>query len=145
LSRSRFRTMAVTMKDIASRAQTSIATVSAVLNSPGRHNIRVSRATASRIRSIAEELGYVPNRLARSLVTGKSGVVGLVFPYAAAFTERNPFCSLVMSGVFEEAAAQQYNVMLYTAVGPNSDLLPPETLLDPRVDGLIIVIPTVNS
>ena len=54
----------VTLKDIATKAGVSIMTVSRVMNGkPGK----VSKATAEKIRSIADEMGYIPNSSARSL------------------------------------------------------------------------------
>lgn len=68
--------MAVRLKDIAKLAQTSEATVSLVLN--GRHRNRVSETMQDRIRKIAEELGYQPNRQAQLLASGKTHAVGVL-------------------------------------------------------------------
>jgi len=137
--------MAVTIRDVAKLAGTSISAVSAVLNGGGRHNIRVSEATRERIRAAAAQLGYSPNPLAQGLVTGKTGVLGLVFPYSRAFTDRNPFCTEIMSGVFEGVVSRRYNLMLHTAVGEDWNHADQNALLDPRVDGLILVIPPAHS
>ncbi|MEV2276399.1 LacI family DNA-binding transcriptional regulator [Nocardiopsis sp. NPDC049922] len=62
-----------TITDIAKRAGVSTATVSYVLNdTPGA---RIPEATRSRVRSVADELGYVPHASARSLRTGSSDLV----------------------------------------------------------------------
>ncbi len=133
--------MAVTVKDVALLAGTSKAAVSAALSQNSRGTVRVSQATRDRIVAAAEELGYSPNPLAQSLSTGKTGVLGLVFPYADAFIDRNPFCSQIMNGVFSEAIRGRFNTMLYTGDGAQSV----GNRVDPRVDGLIIVIPTLDS
>jgi DNA-binding LacI/PurR family transcriptional regulator len=119
--------------------------VSAVLNTKGRHNIRVSQETRERICAVAAELGYTANPIAQSLVTRKTGVLGLVFPYSRAFTDRNPFCTQVMSGVFEEVVRERYNLMLHTAIGDDWNAADENALLDPRVDGLILVLPNPES
>ena len=67
----------VTIKDIAEKCGVSIATVSRVMNNvPGRY----SAQTEAEIRNVAKELGYVPNIMARSLVTRKTGLVAVLIP-----------------------------------------------------------------
>lgn len=67
--------MSVTIKQIAEHVGVSPATVSRVLSGRGAHLI--SEATRQRVRQAAEELGYHPNLAARSLVTGRTGIVTL--------------------------------------------------------------------
>lgn len=64
------------MKDIARMAGVSVATVSRALHNP---NI-VTPETREKVLSAAEELNYLPNRLAQSLRTRKSRIIGLVVP-----------------------------------------------------------------
>lgn len=135
----------ITLRDVAQAAGTSVATVSAVLNANAQHNIRVSPATRQRILTAANELDYAPNLVARSLVTRKTGVLGLVFPYSSAFTEQNPFFTQVMAGVFETVVRAQVNVMLHTSVGESVSQQDEALWPDPRVDGLILVLPEPNS
>jgi LacI family transcriptional regulator len=68
--------MAVTMKDIAEQVGVSIITVSKVL----RGHTDIGAETSRRVLDRARELNYRPNLAARSLVTGKSSLVGLVVP-----------------------------------------------------------------
>ncbi len=63
-----------TLKDIATRLGVSPATVSRALN--GFPEVRED--TRLRVQQMAREMGYQPNQLARKLVTGKSGIVGMV-------------------------------------------------------------------
>jgi LacI family transcriptional regulator len=67
--------MAVTIKQIAEHIGVSPATVSRVLSGRGAHLI--SETTRQRVWQAAEELGYHPNLAARSLVTGRTGIVAL--------------------------------------------------------------------
>lgn len=134
-----------TIRDVARLAGASTAAVSAVLNGSGQHNIRVGQATRARIVAAAAELGYTPNRLAQSLVTGRTGVLGLVFPYSGAYTERNPFFMQIVPGIFDEVVEQKYNIMLHTAIGENWNETDPNALIDPRVAGLLLVLPEPNS
>ena len=66
----------VTILDIAREAGISSSTVSRALGDhPG-----TNAETRKRIRKLAREMGYDPNRLARSLVTQQTKMIGLVFP-----------------------------------------------------------------
>jgi LacI family transcriptional regulator len=133
--------MGVTMRDVAAAAGTSVATVSAVLSGTGKSTIRVSPATRARIVHEAARLGFRPNLLARGLATRRTGVLGVLYPYLAAYYDLNPFNTQVMSGLVNGAAACGYNLALCTAgysEGGEPDLT---GLLDGRVDGLILVMP----
>ncbi|MDF2881453.1 MAG: LacI family transcriptional regulator [Clostridiaceae bacterium] len=66
----------VTMKDIASRAEVSLATVSYVLNNSEKE--KINDETKKKIFKIAKELNYVPNLTARSLVNKKSQLIGVI-------------------------------------------------------------------
>ncbi|WP_422116606.1 LacI family DNA-binding transcriptional regulator [Brachybacterium sp. UNK5269] len=68
---------AVTLADVARAAGVSLATASFVLS--GRGNLRSSgsEATKAKVRAAAEELGYVPNRHAQAMRTGRGGGIVL--------------------------------------------------------------------
>lgn len=136
---------APTIRDVAKKAQTSVAAVSATLSANANSSIRVGQATRERIVAAAANLGYKPNRLAQSLVLRRTGVLGLVFPYSHAFIDRNPFCSQIMSGVIEAAVSAGYNLMLHTAAGDDWNAADDSSLIDSRVDGLILVLPEPYS
>lgn len=65
----------VSLKDIARRCNVSIATVSKALN--GHKDI--GEATAGHVRSVAKEMGYLPNAAARALKTNRTSNLGVVF------------------------------------------------------------------
>ena len=62
----------VTLKDIAKVARVSAQTVSCVINNTGS----VSDGLRKQIRQIAAELGYLPNRSAKTMRTGRSQTLG---------------------------------------------------------------------
>ena len=67
----------VTIKDLASECNVSTATVSRVLNHiPGNYSV----ATEQRILEAAKQMGYYPNRMARSLITHKTNLVAVLIP-----------------------------------------------------------------
>lgn len=69
--------MRVTIKDIAKKAGVSVSSVSLVLNNK---NHRIPPDTCKRIWDVANELQYMPNQMAASLVTQKTKTVGLIIP-----------------------------------------------------------------
>ena len=60
--------MAVSVKDVAARANVSVGTVSNVLNQPDK----VAPKTVARVRAVIDELGFVRNDAARQLRAGRS-------------------------------------------------------------------------
>lgn len=66
--------MAVTLKDVASRAGVSTSAVSRTFTA----GASVSRKTREKVLAAAEALGYQPNELARSLTTGRTHLIGLI-------------------------------------------------------------------
>ncbi len=93
------------IKTVALRAGVSIATVSRCLNDKS-----VSPAAEARIRAAIKELGYSPNRVARSLRAQKTMTLGMVIPDIT-----NPFFPAVVSGVEETARAFRFSLMLSNA------------------------------
>ena len=70
----------VTLKQIAERAATSVGTVDRALNNRGR----ISPETKKKILTIAEELGYQPNKIASALSRGRSYRI-LISPFSGIF------------------------------------------------------------
>lgn len=68
--------MTVTLRDVAELAGVSFKTVSNVVNDY-QH---VSETTRARVQSAIEQLGYQPNRSARTLRSGRTGAIGLAVP-----------------------------------------------------------------
>jgi len=64
----------ISIKDVAREASVSVTTVSHALNDKGRLN----PDTRKRVRDVAERLGYKPNPAARSLVSGKTGLIAVI-------------------------------------------------------------------
>src|SRR5690554_8226374 len=67
----------ITIKDVALACGVSQTSVSLVLNN--RKN-NISEKTKKLIKSVANELGYIPNHSARSLATNKTNTIGIVIP-----------------------------------------------------------------
>ena len=94
----------VTMNDIAARAGVSQTTVSFVLS--GRDNgIKLTEETRQRVLSVAQEMGYRRNELARAMVTGKSRVIGLL-TYDGHNQQEHVWN--ILGGALDEAALHGY-------------------------------------
>lgn len=64
------------IRDVAQRAGVGAGTVSRVLNGSGY----VAPETRKKIENAIEELGYIPNELARNLFRNKTGIIGIIIP-----------------------------------------------------------------
>jgi LacI family transcriptional regulator len=120
----------VTLADVAREAGVSLMTVSRAVNNKDG----ISEATRQRIQSIAEQLGYRPSLVARSLVTDRTSTIGLVV-----IDNANPFFSEVARGVEHAAYDEGYNVFLCNTeedVQRELDVL--RSLEGQRVDGVLL-------
>lgn len=122
--------MSVTITDIARLANVSKATVSAIINNkPG-----ISQQTRNRVLEIIKKFNYRPNQIARSLSNQQTQSIGLVIKEID-----NPFFAKVMKGVFDTCCDYDYTVLLGSSeLSPTKEIRSIETLLNQRVDGLII-------
>lgn len=119
----------VSLRDIADRAGVSFQTVSKVLKGEGR----VSAATRRQILDVATELGYVPNSLARSLVTSRTRSIGFIASGLASFV-----LTPLMLGAEREARARGYFAIFVLAEGNGAQAERPlRQLIERRVDGIV--------
>lgn len=95
--------MPVRMKDIARDLGVSIVTVSKAL----RNNPEISEATTKRVLQRVKELDYQPDHAARSLVTGKTHMIGLVVPDLV-----HPFFAEVAKGASRVLRENGYGLVL---------------------------------
>jgi len=105
----------LTLKDIARHVGVSASTVSLVLNDRDRG--RVNPSVAATIRRTADDMGYVPNLLARGLKTRKSHTIGMLSDGVASI----PFAGGMVRGAQDTAWTLGYLLMLIDS-GGNHDL-----------------------
>jgi DNA-binding LacI/PurR family transcriptional regulator len=129
--------MRVSIKDIAKAAGVSHSTVSRALSdSP-----LVSDETKTRIQRLAQEMGYSPNSLARSLVTRQTYTIGVVVTTIA-----DPFIAEVVQGIEATAHDHGYTVILCNSGAvPEREIAAVETLRSKRVDGVIVTSSRVGA
>lgn len=127
----------VTSIQVAKRAGVSQSAVSRVFT-PGAS---VSKKTADKVKKAAEELGYRPNILARSLITGKSRIIGLVVAYL-----ENYFYPEALEKLSNALQAKGYHVLIFMAertTGNIDDVL--DEILDYQVDGIVMASVGISS
>jgi LacI family transcriptional regulator len=122
---------AVTLSDVARAAGVSLATASKALN--GRDE--VAPATRQRVIDTAEQMSFTPNQVARNLLAGRTGTVGLLTSDL-----EGRFVIPILMGAEDAFGAGQINVFLCDARG---DVIREQhhlrALLNRRVDGIIVV------
>jgi LacI family transcriptional regulator len=126
--------MTITIKDVAKKANVSIATVSLVLH----NHKRISPATKKKVMRAVDELNYHPSRIARGLVMQQTHNIGFLLTNDH-FLRTEPFYTHIFLGSEFEARDHNYYVLLNTI--PNKfnecDYLP-RFILEKNVDGVII-------
>ncbi len=124
-----------TLEEVARVARVSRATVSRVINgSP-----RVSPEAQDAVTRAVAELGYIPNRAARSLVTRRTGSIAVVVPEAGSRIFSQPFFASVLKGVSSKLVDSDLQLVLLLAPdeGDNDRLV--RYLKGGHVDGALVV------
>lgn len=123
----------VTIKDVARASGVSYATVSRVLS--GYEFVKDS--TRDRVMEAVERLGYVANPQARSLVSGRSQIIGLLVPNLD-----TGYVATITQGIDEELARVNYDVMLYTTHRhPGKESFFVSTIANGLTEGLLLIAP----
>jgi LacI family transcriptional regulator len=126
-----------TIKDVAAAAGVSVASVSRAMNAPGT----VSPETLERIQSVIRELGYAPNKIARSLKVQTSKSVAVIVPDIS-----NPFHLKVIKGAESVLAAAGYTLFIMdTEESPEKESRSLRDLLDRQIDGLVYIPVLINK
>lgn len=119
----------VTSLQVAERAGVSQSAVSRVFT-PGAS---ASPKTIAKVKQAAAELGYRPNRVARTMITGKSRIIGLVVAYLD-----NQFYPQALQELSNTLQAQGYHILVFTVSNSNQEVQEViQELLDYQVDGII--------
>src|SRR5438270_8977081 len=121
-----------TIRDVAKRAQLSVATVSRALN--GFEN--VSEQARERIAAAVTELGYGPHAGARSLSLARNNAIGVVLPDL-----HGEFFSEIVRGMDREASRRCYLLLLSNLHAGTEHASNALRAMRGRVDGLIVMAP----
>ncbi len=125
-----------TIRDVAERAEVSVASVSRVLNGAGP----VTEATRQRVLEAVEALQYVPHSGARSLSTSRTNTVGVILPdlYGEYFSE-------LIRGMDVAARALGYHLIVSSSHDDAAEASAAIRSMRGRVDGLIVLSPHVGA
>lgn len=126
-----------TIKDVAKRANVSVATVSRVLNNTGY----VNSETRLIVEKAIKELGYVPNELARSLFSKRSNIIGLIVPHISTY-----FFGELIEAIEDAVTQSGYKLMIFNS---KDDMELEKKYLNVlnqyNIDGLILVANTKSA
>lgn len=120
----------VTIYDIAAKANVSAMTVSRVINNTGK----ISDKTRAKVRLVMEELNYVPNQMARSLVLHQTKLLFLLITDIT-----NPFYTTLARGAEDSAKKYGFRLLFGNSdenVEKEKDYI--ETILMTRADGVLV-------
>ena len=121
----------VTIKDVAKKAGVSISTVSRVIND----SKPVTYEVKQKVLDVIKETGYVPNPLARSLVTKKSQLIGVIIPEVS-----DSFVSELVNGIEEVAKMYDYDILLANTYSDKEQELKSINLLRAKqVEGIVMM------
>lgn len=121
----------ITLGDIAQHAGVSKSAVSKAL----RNCPDISADTRNRIMEIAENLGYSPNNIARSLRTGKTNLIGVLVPNSA-----NVYYSAILQGIESTVKSLNHTIVINnTGENPETEQAALRSLTKIPVDGIISV------
>jgi DNA-binding LacI/PurR family transcriptional regulator len=126
-----------TIVDVAERAGVSKSLVSLVL----RDAPNVSDEKRAAVTKAADEIGYRPNAVARSLVRRRSYLIGVMVSDL-----HNPYFTEVIDGIQEAARGSGYHALFNTggrAAAEEDEAL--DTLLQLRTDGIVMAGPVLSS
>ena len=127
----------VTIVDVARASGVSYATVSRVLS--GYEFVKES--TRIRVMEAVKQLGYVVNLQARSLVSGRSRIIGLLVPNLD-----NSYVGTIMQGIDQELERANYDLMLYTSHRhPGNESFYVSAIANGLTEGLLLVAPLVPT
>jgi LacI family transcriptional regulator len=125
-----------TIRDVARRAQVSVASVSRVLNRIDN----VSEETKARVAEAVRELRYVPHAGARSLSLSRTNAIGVVLPDL-----HGEFFSELVRGMDHEAARRGYMLLLSNVHHGSEQSANAMRAMRGRVDGLIVLAPHLTE
>ncbi|MDA8691830.1 LacI family DNA-binding transcriptional regulator [Candidatus Pseudothioglobus singularis] len=130
-------TQKITSMEVAKLAGVSQSAVSRVFT-PGASS---SKKTNELVRKAAAELGYRPNVLARSLITGKSRMIGLVVAYLD-----NYFYPEALELLSSALQKKGYHVLIFMSGNKEGDIADAvDEILDYQVDGIIAASVSMSS
>lgn len=122
----------ITISDIAKELGIAPATVSRALSD----HPEISASTKKKVKAAAERLDYLPNKIASSLRSGKTKIIGVLIP-----TAEHLFFGSVIHGISNLASTHGYDVLIYQSnESEEFEKKGIDTFIGARVDGILVSI-----
>lgn len=119
-----------TIIDVAKAAGVSKSTVSRVFINPGT----VKPRTLEHINKTVQKLNYMPNGLARAMITKKTETLAFIIYEGQFPVITNPFYGQILEGVVEQTRKKGYSLYISSASAIREDSF--NTILQKQVDGI---------
>jgi LacI family transcriptional regulator len=134
--------MSPTLEEVARLAGVSRSTVSRVVND--QPNVRPE--VRDRVWEVIHQVGYQPHAAARSLVTSRTHIIGMVIPEAVTTLFTDPFFSLLLRGATDACNSHQYQLMLslFTANADRQEIYQ-RILHSSYLDGVIVASASLDD
>ncbi len=126
----------ITIYDVAKTANTSLTTVSRVLNHPEK----VSKQTKDKILKVIEELGFKPNSVAQTLASRKSRTIGIMITDFSRLSIANVF-----NGILDVGNTYGYNIKIYPVIHEDDIDSNLEKIISDQINGFIYVNEELSS
>ena len=136
-SRNETKRKKVTANDIARKSGYSLTAVSFAFNRPGR----LSDEVREKILKVADELGYVPDPLARKFAMGRHLAIGFLLPQESKYTLSNPYIQGIIRGVVGVCESRSYTLSILPPIKQSIG----QAIQNAAVDGFITVGLTITS
>jgi len=125
-----------TINDVAREARVSVASVSRVVN--GHANVLPE--TRRRITEVIDRLRYVPHTAARSLITRRTQMIGVLLPDL-----HGEFFSELIRGIDTAAREHGLHVLLSSSHGDAAEMATAVRAMHGRVEGLLVLAPQLDT
>lgn len=129
--------MTATIKDVARMAGVSISTVSRVIN----NSKPVSPEVRQKVLEVINELGYKPNEVARTLVTKKSYLIGVIVTDLG-----DTYIAQLVRGIEEVGKMYDYDILLCSTYGDKAaEIKYMQILSRKQAEGIILISDSLNK
>ena len=133
--------MGITIKDVAKAANTSISTVSKVING----SYTISEGTTERVKNVIEELGYKPNARAQTLARKATKNAAFLTQLQKNAAFENPHMFEIISGAEHTLAKRGFTLQLIDCDSTSVCEIAKDIMERKRADGLLLHASVVNK
>jgi LacI family transcriptional regulator len=122
------------IEEIAKMSGVSRSTVSRVIN----NDPHVKESTRAHVLEVIRRVNYKPNAVARGLASGRTRIIGLIFPTAQSSLFTDPYYPGLVQGITTACNANDYSVMLWLTNTDQEQSTIHQLVSNSLLDGLVI-------